>query len=211
MTRTVMDDQLSEKYYLGVEALFKNGEWHREINRLGLDLKDKTVLNLAAGTGHWEEVFLSLGAKKVFWQDLSSYFYEIAVRRLQGYQNVEFILGDMTAIPLENESIDFVMCRDSIFHSTDEKKTLAEVYRVLKKGGSFYLTARNWHRVFREPLSWKSPLKLLSPQLYRLIGKKLIATVFILEGLTLAQLRDCGFTIDQINRGDSVLFVIARK
>lgn len=83
--------------------MFQQGEWHREIKGLGLDLKDKTVLDLAAGTGHWEEVFLSLDAGKVIWQDLSEFFYEKAVRRLQGCNNVEFLLGDMMTIPLEDE------------------------------------------------------------------------------------------------------------
>lgn len=211
MAGTVMNDELSSKFYQKTEELFKKGEWHREIQGLGLDFHDKTVLDLAAGTGHWEEVFLSLGARKVFWQDLSEYFYEIAKRRLQDHSYVEFILGGMNSIPLDNESVDFVMCRDSLFHSPDEKGTMSEVYRVLKKGGYFYLAARNWCRIFREPLTWKSPFKLLSPHIYRITEKKLIPTAFLLEGFTLASLRQCGFKIDKISRGDSIFFILAYK
>lgn len=211
MTGTVMSNELSSKYFRKVEELFKAGEWHREIEVLGQDFQNKTVLDLAAGTGHWEEVFLSKGAKRVIWQDLSGYFYEMAKSRLQGYDNVDFILGDMISIPLEDKSVDFVMCRDSLFHSPDEKGTMAEIHRVLKKNGCFYLAARNWRRIFREPLNWKSPLKLLSPHIYRITGKKLIPTVFLLEGFTLARLRQCGFKIDKISRGDSIFFILAYK
>lgn len=206
-----MNDELSSKFYQRTEELFKEGVWHREIEGLGLDFNNKTVLDLAAGTGHWEEVFLSLGAKKVFWQDLSGYFYEMAKRRLKDYDNVEFLLGDMTSIPLGNESVDFVMCRDSLFHSPDEKCTMAEIYRVLKKDGYFYLAARNWRRILREPLTWKSPLKILSPHIYRITGKKLVPTVFLLEGFTLARLRQRCFKIDKISRGDSIFFILAYK
>jgi len=206
-----MNNELSSKFYEKNEELFQEGEWHREIKGLDLDFTNKTILDLAAGTGHWEEVFLSLGAGKVIWQDLSEFFYEKAKRRLQGCSNVEFILGDMRSIPLENESVDFVMCRDSIFHSPDEKRTIAEVYRMLKENGYFYLTFRNWRRIFREPLTWKSPLKLFSPYVYRITGKKLIPTVFALEGFISSCLKRCGYRIEKMNREDSVSSLLARK
>jgi len=57
----------------------------------------------------------------------------MAKRRLKDHDSVEFILGDMISIPLENESVDFVMCRDSLFHSPDEIRSVGEIYRVLKK------------------------------------------------------------------------------
>jgi len=206
-----MNDELSSKFYQKTEELFQEGAWHLEIEGLGLNFKNKSVLDLAAGTGHWEEVFLSLGAKRVYWQDLSEYFYEMAKSRMQSNDNVEFFLGDMTTIPLDNESVDFVMCRDSLFHSPDEKRTIAEVHRVLKEGGYFYLTARNWRRIIRERLTWKSPLKLLSPHIYRITGKKLIPTAFLLEGFTLACLKQFGFEIDKISRDDSTFNILAYK
>ncbi|OPX85007.1 MAG: putative methyltransferase YcgJ [Pelotomaculum sp. PtaB.Bin013] len=206
-----MNSELSRLFYQRNEELFREGEWHREIKSLDLDFRNKTVLDLAAGTGHWEEVFLSLGAGKVIWQDLSEFFYEKAKRRLQGCDNVEFLLGDMMSIPLENESVDFVLCRDSIFHSPSEKRTVAEVYRVLKENGYFYLTFRNWRRIFREPLTWKSPLKLLSPYIYRITEKKLIHTVFTSEGFILSCLKKCGYKIERVSRVDSVSLILARK
>lgn len=211
MAGTVMSDELSSNYYQRNEELFKNGRWHQEIAGLGLDFKNKTVLDLAAGTGHWEEVFISLGVKKVFWQDLSHYFYEIAKNRLKGYDNIEFFLEDMTGIPLENESVDFVMCRDSLYHSPDEKETLSEIYRVLRKDGYLYLTARNWRRVFREVLTWKAPLKLLSPFIYNLTGEKYTPTNFLVESCTIAGLRQFGFEINKFRRNDSNFCILAYK
>ncbi|HOV80661.1 MAG TPA: class I SAM-dependent methyltransferase [Bacillota bacterium] len=211
MAGTVMDEELSRAYYLMNEELFRKGEWHRELESLKLDFKGRTVLDLAAGTGHWEEVFLSLGAGKVIWQDLSQYFFRKAAERMQGYNNVEFLLGDMTFIPMDDESVDFVMCRDSLYHSPDENKTLSEVYRVLKKEGHFYLSFRNWRRIFREPFTWKSPLKLLAPHFYRITGKKTIPTVFVLEAPVLSLLGKYGFRIEKMSREDSVSSILASK
>lgn len=211
MTRTVMNSDLSCKFFHETEELFSKGELHREIADLGFDFQDKTVLDLAAGTGHWEEVFLSLGAKKAFWQDLSTHFYDAARRRLEGRENVEFFLADMVYIPLPGESVDFVMCRDSLYHSPDEKKTLAEVYRVLKAGGYFYLTSRNWRRIFRERPGFWSPLKLMLPHICRLTGKKLIPTVYLLENNTVLRLQECGFVIKKITREDSNFSILASK
>lgn len=211
MTRTVMNSDLSARFFDKTEELFKSGALHHEIADLGLDFQDKTVLDLAAGTGHWEEVFLSLGAKKAIWQDLSTQFYDAARRRQEGRENVEFFLADMVYIPLPGESVDFVMCRDSLYHSPDEKKTLAEVYRVLKAGGYFYLTSRNWLRIFRERPGLWSPLKLISPHIYRITGKKLIRTGYLLEGITVLRLQELGFSVEKITREDSSFSILASK
>lgn len=206
-----MNSELSSRFIDKTEELYNNGELHREINDLCIDLQGKTVLDLAAGTGHWEEVFLSLGARKVIWQDLSGFFYELARRRLRGRDKVDFYLSNMTAVPLADGSVDFAMCRDSLYHSPDEKKTLAEVYRVLKTGGHFYLTSRNWRRIFRERISFWSPLKLLSPHINRIAGRKVIPTSYLVEGLTLLRLQESGFAVEKITRKDSSFTIIACK
>lgn len=211
MARTVMNSELSSRFFDKTEELFRSGELHREINELCLDLQDKTVLDLAAGTGHWEEVFLSMGAKKVIWQDLSGHFYRVARCRLQSSDKVDFYLSDMVNVPMGNESVDFVMCRDSLYHSPDEKKTLAEVYRVLKAGGCLYLTSRNWRRIFRERASIWSPLKLLSPHIYRIAGRKVIPTAYLLCGYTVQLLQGRGFTVEKVRGEDSSFSILARK
>ena len=49
--------------------------------------------------------------------------------------------GDMTKIPFENESFSFVYSTNSIYHLTkkDSGKAIAEMERVLQKGGYLYV------------------------------------------------------------------------
>lgn len=208
---TVMSRELSDAFEQKVEALFKDGSRNREIEGLGFDFKGKTVLDLAAGTGHWERIFLSLGAAKVIWQDLSAVFCEMAKKRLQSYPNVDFLLADMLTIPLPDESVDFVMCRDSLFHSPSEERTIAEICRVLKPGGSFYLTARNWRRIFKDTFTWKSPVKLISPYLYRLTGRKFLPTHFALKQRTYTSLQRHGFRLRDIEWDSSTFACLGVK
>jgi len=42
---------------------------------------------------------------------------------------------DITDIPYEDETFDFIMCTHVLGHILDDKKAMSELYRVLKKGG----------------------------------------------------------------------------
>lgn len=46
---------------------------------------------------------------------------------------------DITAIPLEDNSVDFILCNHVLEHITDDKKALSELYRVLIPGGKAIL------------------------------------------------------------------------
>ena len=42
---------------------------------------------------------------------------------------------DITEIPFENESFDFILCNHVLEHIPDDAKAMNELYRVMKKGG----------------------------------------------------------------------------
>lgn len=42
---------------------------------------------------------------------------------------------DITVIPLEDETVDMVICIHVLEHIQDDRKAIREIYRVLKKGG----------------------------------------------------------------------------
>jgi SAM-dependent methyltransferase len=54
-----------------------------------------------------------------------------------GVQNVEFLKGDIQAIPLPARSVDVVISNCVINLAPDKGKVLAEAFRVLKPGGRF--------------------------------------------------------------------------
>ncbi|MDH3206624.1 MAG: arsenite methyltransferase [Gemmatimonadota bacterium] len=52
-----------------------------------------------------------------------------------GYENVEFRLGEIEALPVADASVDVVISNCVLNLSTDKARVLADVYRVLKPGG----------------------------------------------------------------------------
>lgn len=57
-----------------------------------------------------------------------------------GYKNVEFRLGDIENLPVENESIDIIISNCVINLAPDKLKVFKEAYRVLKKTGRAYVS-----------------------------------------------------------------------
>ncbi len=54
-----------------------------------------------------------------------------------GAQNVEFLNGDIEAIPLPDNSVDVIISNCVINLSADKDKVLSEAFRVLRPGGRF--------------------------------------------------------------------------
>ena len=57
-----------------------------------------------------------------------------------GYANVEFKLGEIESLPVENDSADIVISNCVINLSPDKDKVFAEAYRVLKNGGKMFVS-----------------------------------------------------------------------
>jgi SAM-dependent methyltransferase len=56
------------------------------------------------------------------------------------YKNVEFRLGDIEKLPVDDDSIDVVISNCVINLAPDKPKVFSEVHRVLKPGGRVYLS-----------------------------------------------------------------------
>jgi arsenite methyltransferase len=104
------------------------------------DLKaGEVVLDLGAGAG--VDVFLAankVGATgRVIGVDMTEEMVDRATRIAMdhGYHNVEFRLGEIEKLPVEDESVDAVLSNCVINLSPDKSKVFQEVYRVLKPGG----------------------------------------------------------------------------
>lgn len=68
--------------------------------------------------------------------DDSSAMIEIA---RHDYPGIDFQVGDMNKLAFPDESIDFVFSRFAVHYSKDLEKTLQEIGRVTKHGGTFFL------------------------------------------------------------------------
>ncbi len=98
----------------------------------------ETVLDLGSGGGI--DVFLAarrVGGGRVIGVDFSEKTIEIAKRAAEdlGAQNVEFRLGDIENLPIENDSVDVIISNCVINLAPDKERVFQEAYRVLKPSG----------------------------------------------------------------------------
>lgn len=106
--------------------------------------KGETVLDLGSGAGL--DCFLAadkVGSKgKVIGVDMTEEMIDRARAnaKKQGYSNIEFRLGDIENLPIEDNSIDVVISNCVVNLAPKKEKVFKEVYRVLKKGGRMYIS-----------------------------------------------------------------------
>ncbi|NWF92851.1 MAG: arsenite methyltransferase, partial [Syntrophaceae bacterium] len=99
----------------------------------------ETVLDLGSGAGF--DCFLAankVGEKgRVIGVDMTPEMVEKAKKNAEknNYKNVEFRLGDIETLPVDDDSIDVVMSNCVINLSPDKGKVFKEAFRVLKPGG----------------------------------------------------------------------------
>lgn len=99
----------------------------------------EVVLDLGAGGG--VDVFLAakkVGPKgKVYGVDMTPEMVSKARDNAakSGYQNVEFLLGEIEHLPLPNNTVDVIISNCVVNLSTDKKRVFNESFRVLKEGG----------------------------------------------------------------------------
>ncbi len=106
--------------------------------------KGDVVLDLGSGAGF--DSFLALkkvgDSGKVIGVDMTKEMIYKA-RNLAdkyGFKNVEFKLGDIEKLPVENECIDVIISNCVINLAPDKLKVFKEAYRVLKKTGRMYVS-----------------------------------------------------------------------
>ncbi len=101
----------------------------------------ETVLDLGSGGGI--DVLLSarrVGQRgKAFGLDMTDEMLALANenKRKAGADNVEFLKGEIEAIPLPDNSVDVIISNCVINLSADKQRVIDEAFRVLKPGGRF--------------------------------------------------------------------------
>lgn len=103
-----------------------------------------TVVDLGSGGGL--DCFLASekvgDSGKVIGVDMTEEMISMAKQNAekQGYKNVEFRLGDIEDLPVDNDSVDVAISNCVVNLAPNKDKVFREVFRVLKKGGRIYLS-----------------------------------------------------------------------
>lgn len=99
----------------------------------------ETVLDLGSGAGF--DAFLALGkvgvTGKVIGVDMTPEMINKANEnaKKRNFTNIEFKLGEIENLPLENNTVDVIISNCVINLSPDKSKVYDEAFRVLKNGG----------------------------------------------------------------------------
>jgi SAM-dependent methyltransferase len=150
-TTTVLSDEEAQVFGAGLYDESERGELPDTATMASLGCGNptavaelgagETVLDLGSGGG----IDVLLSAKRVgptgkaYGLDMTDEMLALARenQRKAGVENVEWLRGEIEAIPLPAESVDVVISNCVINLSGDKPRVLAEAARVLRPGGRF--------------------------------------------------------------------------
>lgn len=123
------DKEFWDKYADENEARY-NVEFAKFVKTLAISLKCSSVLEIGCGTGI--DLRLFPDSVKVYGVDLNDKALAIAKQK---YEIGEFKIGDITSLPFEDTSVDFVFTHKLLNYLDDTtlKAGVSEMHRVAKK------------------------------------------------------------------------------
>jgi ubiquinone/menaquinone biosynthesis C-methylase UbiE len=133
------DDELGH----GLVSDEQRRAWLDLLSRL-VGSSPRRVLDVGCGTGFLALRLAELG-HTVTGIDLAPQMIEQARRKAeQQGQQIDFRVGDASAIDLPDETCDFVLARHVIWNLPDPEQAVAEWRRVLRPGGRLLLVEGKW-------------------------------------------------------------------
>ena len=104
--------------------------------------KGKTVLDIGCGAGGKTMYYASLGVEKIYGVDILEKYRaeaEALAEELGVNDKFNFVSGDASNLPFEDNSIDTIIMNDAMEHVDHPEAVLKECLRVLSPKGRLYL------------------------------------------------------------------------
>jgi ArsR family transcriptional regulator len=94
------------------------------------------IADLGAGEGTFSQL-LALRAKRVIAIDNSEKMIEFGgkLARSHGLHNLEYRLGDLESVPIEDGAVDLAFFSQSLHHALHPGKAVEEAFRIVRPGG----------------------------------------------------------------------------
>ncbi len=185
----------TEKALVTSPFIEQSGKLNRELlatvfDKLGIKTDKRVIADVGCGTGllarYFDDAMYYIGLDLVFHPTLSAL----------ADNTHQFVQADAQINPLQDESVDFIVCLDSFEHYPDQIKAAKEFYRVLKPEGSLFLSIPTYANVaglvkwFSEKYgsyeknTW-APFDYWKPEaLEHFVTPKLVRNVFQSAGFT---------------------------
>lgn len=148
----------------------------------------RTVLDIASGEGYGAHL-LSSRAAFVHGVDMSS---EAAAHAAQKYrrENLRFLQGSATAIPLPDAAVDLVVSFETIEHLREHDEMMAEIRRVLRPNGTLIMSSPD-KRNYSDLTGYDNPFhlrELYSQEFQSLVAKYFPYACFLLQRISYGSL-----------------------
>lgn len=168
---TKMFDTISGNYD-GLNRVISFGidiQWRKKVVKMVHATRPQSILDIATGTG---DLAINLAQENktanIVGLDISAGMLEVGKQKIADKNltnRIEMVLGDSEQLPFEDESFDSATVAFGVRNFEDLEKGLAEIFRVLKKGGTFV--------VLETSVPTKTPFK----QGYNLYTKNLLPVI----------------------------------
>lgn len=107
------------------------------------NLAKKHILDIGSGRGDFVVAAAKLGGRVVGLERNKQYIKETLAKAKKNKVEVKIINALAEKLPFKTETFDLINISEVLEHVNDPLSVLKEVYRVLKKGGTVYLSICN--------------------------------------------------------------------
>ena len=149
------------------------------------DKNPKIILDIATGTGDLAIQFAEkTSAEKIVGLDLSEGMLSVARKKVFGKpisEKIEFVQADSEALPFEDNTFDAITVSFGIRNFENLEKGLAEIFRVLKKGGIFVVLETSVPTKFPFKQGYHFYSKTILPLVGKLFSKDKVAYKYLSE------------------------------
>jgi demethylmenaquinone methyltransferase/2-methoxy-6-polyprenyl-1,4-benzoquinol methylase len=141
-------------------------------------------MDIATGTGDLAINLVETGAKRIIGLDISPGMLEVGKRKVREKklsQTIEMIVGDSEQLPFDANSFDAVTVAFGVRNFENLEKGLAEIYRVLRSGGTFVVLETSVPTKFPFKQGYRFYTKNILPLIGRLFSKDGSAYAYLSE------------------------------
>lgn len=183
---TKMFDTISTKYD-GLNRVISFGidiKWRKRVVAIIGKNNPNSILDVATGTGDLAINLVQTGAKKIIGLDLSPGMLEVGQKKIAAKEMdniVKMVVGDSENLPFEANSFDAVTVAFGVRNFENLEKGLSEIYRVLKKNGTFVVLETSNPTKTPYKQGYKFYTKFILPGIGKLFSKDRSAYSYLSE------------------------------
>jgi demethylmenaquinone methyltransferase/2-methoxy-6-polyprenyl-1,4-benzoquinol methylase len=183
-----MFDNISRRYDL-LNHLLSLGidvQWRKKAVKQLRELRPKTILDIATGTGDFAIEALSLRPRQIIGVDISEGMLEMGREKMhrKGLSHIiDLRLGDSENLTFADNSFDAVIVAFGVRNFENLEKGLSEILRVLRPGGKLVVLEFSKPAAFPFKQIYYSYFKYVLPVIGRLISKDKSAYQYLPESV----------------------------